>query len=179
MLWPEPLDFQIFSGERIAIKGGNGSGKTNLLRLILCQLQSTVGVVEREAFSSVYIDQEYSLVDDRKTVIEQAMAYNTRNLPEHEVKTELHRFLLPAAAWDKPCGALSGGEKMKLIFCCLLISDSSPGMLVLDEPTNNLDISSMEIVAGALAGYRGTLLVISHDAAFLHSVGVQREILLP
>ena len=178
-LWPEPLSFHIRSGERIVIEGNNGSGKTTLLKLILGQLEPTEGTVNRaENLQFLYIDQEYSLIDNRLTVFEQVERFNARLLPEHILKTELHRFLFPADTWDKPCGQLSGGEKMRLIFCCLLISDSTPDLFILDEPTNNLDIQSLEIVTNSLKNYRGTLLVISHDRYFTREIGALKTISL-
>jgi len=177
-LWSTPLSFQIRSGERLVIGGPNGSGKTTLLKLIFGQLEPTEGALLRADFDYLYIDQEYSLIDNRLTVYEQLESWNTRKLPEHVLKTELHRFLFPAEMWDKPCGQLSGGEKMKLLFCCLLVSNAAPDLFVLDEPTNNLDIQSLEIVTRSLREFRGTLLVISHDRYFTREIGVDQEIIL-
>lgn len=173
-LWSAALDLKVFSGDRLGILGANGSGKTTLLKLILGELQPTSGTIVRAGFTHVYIDQEYSLVDNGLTVLQQLEKYNRRNLPDHELKTELHRFLFPAAAWDKLCGSLSGGEKMRLMLCCLLVSDDAPDMFVLDEPTNNLDISSMQILTSTIAAYKGTVLVISHDSRFMEETGVSR-----
>ena len=175
-LWDEPFDFRVESGERIVVRGGNGSGKTTLARLILGELQPTEGEITRADARILYMDQQYSLVDGTLTVAQQAAVFNTRNLPAHIVKTELHRFLFPAGTWDKPCGHLSGGEKMKLVFCSLLIGDSAPDAFILDEPTNNLDIRSLELITAALKDYGGTVVVISHDARFLEEIGVTREI---
>lgn len=172
LLWEEPLFFQLRSGERLALKGRNGSGKTTLLRLILGELEPTEGELVRTDFTWLYVDQEYSLIDNKLTLYEQVERFNRRNLPEHILKTELHRFLFPKETWDKKCSSLSGGEKMKLIFCCLLVSDASPDLFILDEPTNNLDIESLEIVTASLNAFDGTLLVISHDRYFLEEIGV-------
>jgi ATPase subunit of ABC transporter with duplicated ATPase domains len=79
-----------------------------------------------------------------------------------------------AADWDKPCSALSGGEKMRLLLCCLTISNQSPDIIVLDEPTNNLDMQNIEILTTAINGYEGTLIVVSHDEHFLEQINVQR-----
>ena len=177
-LWKEPLSFIIRSGDRIAISGPNGSGKSTLLQIILGSLEPHKGTVKRVPASHIYVDQEYSLVDNGLTVLEQLVRYNKRNLPDHILKTELHRFLFPAETWDKPCGVLSGGEKMKLILCCLLISNDNPDMFILDEPTNNLDIRSMDIITAALSDYKGTVLVISHDRYFLNDIGITEEICL-
>jgi ATPase components of ABC transporters with duplicated ATPase domains len=178
-LWSEPLTFQIRSRERIVIEGDNGSGKTTLLKLILGTLEPTTGTITRaENLRYLYIDQEYSLIDNTLTVFEQVQRFNDRKLPEHLLKTELHRFLFPARTWDKPCGQLSGGEKMRLIFCCLLISNTTPDLFILDEPTNNLDIQSLEIVTRSLRDYRGTLLIISHDRYFTREIGAEQTLSL-
>ncbi|MDL2319609.1 ATP-binding cassette domain-containing protein [Alistipes sp. OttesenSCG-928-B03] len=178
MLWPAPFDLQIASGDRIAISGANGSGKTTLLGIITGRLEPTVGTVVHAAFDHLYIDQEYSLIDNRLSVLGQLESCNSANHPDHWLKTELHRFLFPAGMWDRPCSALSGGEKMRLMLCCMEVSNSAPDMIILDEPTNNLDIRSMEILTSTMTGYGGTLLVISHDAHFLSEIGVERYVVL-
>lgn len=177
-LWSETLDFQITSGERIAIKGTNGSGKTTLIRMILGDLQPSAGSIERADFKSIYIDQDYSLIDNSSTVYSQAWKYNSGGLPEHDIKTRLNRFLFTREYWDKPCINLSGGEKMRLALCSLAIATQAPDMIILDEPTNNLDIQNIGILTAAINEYRGTLLVISHDLHFLQEIGVDRELAL-
>lgn len=177
-LWSSSLTFQLRSGDRLSLKGKNGSGKTTLLKLIMGELHPTDGVMERAGFTSVYLDQEYSLVRNERSVLQQAEAFNHRHLPEHEVKTILNRYLFPRDVWNKPCGKLSGGEKMRLSFCCLMIADNTPDMFILDEPTNNLDIESIEIITATIRDYAGTVIAISHDREFLKDTGIEREILL-
>ena len=177
-LWTSPLTFQLRSGDRLSLKGKNGSGKTTLLKLIMGELHPTDGVMERAGFTSVYLDQEYSLVRNERSVLQQAEAFNHRHLPEHEVKTILNRYLFPRDVWNKPCSKLSGGEKMRLSFCCLMIADNTPDMFILDEPTNNLDIESIEIITATIRNYAGTVIAISHDREFLKDTGIEREILL-
>ena len=128
-LWASPLTFQLRSGDRLSLKGKNGSGKTTLLKLIMGELHPTDGVMERAGFTSVYLDQEYSLVRNERSVLQQAEAFNHRHLPEHEVKTILNRYLFPRDVWNKPCSKLSGGEKMRLSFCCLMIADNTPDIV--------------------------------------------------
>ena len=176
--WASPLTFQLRSGDRLSFKGKNGSGKTTLLKLIMGELHPTDGVMERAGFTSVYLDQEYSLVRNERSVLQQAEAFNHRHLPEHEVKTILNRYLFPRDVWNKPCSKLSGGEKMRLSFCCLMIADNTPDMFILDEPTNNLDIESIEIITATIRNYAGTVIAISHDREFLKDTGIEREILL-
>lgn len=178
LLWKEGLSFQVRSGERIAIKGPNGSGKSTLIKLILGEREPASGILQRAAYKAVYIGQEYSLINRQLTVYEQAQQFNHSGLQEHEVKLRLARFLFQLGDWDKACGVLSGGEHMRLVLCCLTIGETAPDMIVLDEPTNNLDLQNLKILASSINGYQGTLLVVSHDDYFLKDVGVEKEILL-
>ena len=177
-LWQAPVSFQLKSGDRLRIEGANGSGKTTLLKLITGQLQPQEGTLTRTDFSYVYLNQEYSIIDDRNSILEQAYAFNSRNLPEHEIKIILNRYLFPASEWDKSCRKLSGGEKMRLAFCCLMISNNTPDMFILNEPTNNLDIQSIEIITATIKNYAGTVIAISHDNYFIQEIGVEQCILL-
>lgn len=177
-LWQTPISFQLKSGDRLRIEGVNGSGKTTLLKLITGQLQPQEGNLTRMEFTYVYLNQEYSIIDDRNSILEQAYAFNNRNLPEHEIKIILNRYLFPASEWDKSCRKLSGGEKMRLAFCCLMISNNTPDMFILDEPTNNLDIQSIEIITATIKNYTGTVIAISHDDYFIQEIGIEQRILL-
>lgn len=177
-LWKEKLTFQITSGERIALKGLNGCGKTTLIKLLLGTLEPQRGTIHRANHRAVYIDQDYSLIDNRFSVYEQAQTFNTSALQEHEVKVRLSRFLFAKDEWDKPCDALSGGERMRLMLCCLTIGSQSPDIIVLDEPTNNLDIQNVEILTAGVNEYRGTLIAVSHDDYFLQQIHIGRTITL-
>ncbi|MEQ2517461.1 MULTISPECIES: ABC-F family ATP-binding cassette domain-containing protein [Bacteroides] len=177
-LWQTPISFQLKSGDRLRIEGVNGSGKTTLLKLITGQLQPQEGNLTRMEFTYVYLNQEYSIIDDRNSILEQTYAFNNRNLPEHEIKIILNRYLFPASEWDKSCRKLSGGEKMRLAFCCLMISNNTPDMFILDEPTNNLDIQSIEIITATIKNYTGTVIAISHDDYFIQEIGIEQRILL-
>ena len=173
-LWPEPLDLQIKSGDRIQFSGNNGTGKTTLLKLILGELEPTDGSIDRADFKYVYIDQEYSIVKPHLTVFEQLEQFNLFAKPEHELKMILSRFLFPVGTWDKTCSKLSGGEKMRLAICCLMVSNSTPDIFILDEPTNNLDIQSVNIITAAIRDYQGTVLLVSHDLYFVKEIKINR-----
>ncbi|RAJ08858.1 ATPase subunit of ABC transporter with duplicated ATPase domains [Chitinophaga skermanii] len=177
-VWKQDLSFILKSGQRVAIKGNNGSGKTTLIKVLLGQLAPTSGQLTRAAFSAIYIDQDYALINNSLTVYQQAQQFNPGALQEHEIKTKLTRFLFLQPDWDKPCSALSGGEKMRLVLCCLTINNKALDMIILDEPTNNLDIQNIEILTAAINEYEGTLIVVSHDQQFLADVGIEEEILL-
>src|SRR5699024_1491276 len=112
LLWKKPLNLQIVSGERIAINGKNGAGKTTLIQLILGKLEPTEGNVFISENRSVYIDQDYSLIDNKLQVYEQGQQFNQTGLQEHEIKIRLNRFLFSKDDWDKSCSTLSGGERM-------------------------------------------------------------------
>ena len=178
LLWTENLNLQITSGERIVLQGLNGSGKTTLIKLILGSLEPSTGTIYRAGNKTAYIDQDYSLIDNSLTIYEQAQDFNTAALQEHEIKIRLNRFLFSVKDWEKKCGALSGGERMRLIICCLIITNQSPDIIILDEPTNNLDIQNIEILTTAVNEYQGTLIVVSHDESFLEQINIERIIQL-
>ena len=177
-LWSENLNIQITSGERITIKGLNGSGKTTLVKMITNQLKPQTGTVFLTDNNSVYIDQDYSLIRNGLTVYEQAEQFNASSLTEGEIKSRLNRFLFTKEDWDKQCAVLSGGERMRLMLCCLTIDNHAPDIIILDEPTNNLDIQNIEILTAAINEYQGTLIVISHDEMFCEQIGINKTIFL-
>ena len=176
MIWEDDLNLELRSGERILLKGVNGSGKTTLIKIILGKLEPFRGTFKRQLNKAIYVDQNYSLINNQLKVYEQAQFLNDSALEEHEIKIRLNRFLFGKESWEKPCSALSGGEKMRLVLCCLTISNQSPDLIILDEPTNNLDIQNTEIMIAAIREYQGTLIVVSHDEHFLEQVNVERVI---
>jgi ATPase subunit of ABC transporter with duplicated ATPase domains len=173
-LWKENFNFEINCGQRLAIKGGNGSGKSTLLNLITQKMPPTTGSLLLQYNSIVYIDQDYSLLNDQLTVFGQAEFFNKTGLLEHEINIYLTRFLFYQRDWNKSCSKLSGGEKMRLLLCCINIQRTAPDIIILDEPTNNLDIQSIEILTEAIKAYKGTLLVVSHDQTFLEDLNIQK-----
>lgn len=177
-MWREPLSLEIRSGERIRLTGDNGTGKTTLVRLLTGELEPTAGRIGRADFSYVCLDQQYSRVNTPQSVLELAQSCNRGNLQDHELKLRLHRALFAQQMWDKRCDTLSGGERMRLCLCCLMIANHVPDLFVLDEPTNNLDLSSLAILTRTVRNYRGTLLVVSHDDNFTREIGITRTVVL-
>lgn len=172
-LWRENLNFQIKSGDRIAIKGSNGSGKTTLIKMIIEVLKPKTGTISKTEASTIYIDQDYSLIENQLTVFDQIQRFNDSGLEEHTLKMKLNKFLFSQNDWAKSCSALSGGEKMRLLLCCLTINTKAPDIIILDEPTNNLDIQNIEILTAAINEYEGTLIVVSHDDLFLEEIHIE------
>ncbi|RED26170.1 ATPase subunit of ABC transporter with duplicated ATPase domains [Flavobacterium cutihirudinis] len=178
-LWRENLNLQIKSGDRIAIQGINGSGKTTLIKMIIGTLQPKTGTIYKTDAKVIYIDQDYSLIQNQLTVFDQIQQFNDSGLEEHTLKMKLNKFLFSQNDWAKPCSALSGGEKMRLLLCCLTINTKAPDVIILDEPTNNLDIQNIEILTAAINEYDGTLIVVSHDDLFLEEIKISDFISLP
>lgn len=169
-LWAEPLSLQLRSGQRLRITGANGAGKTTLLRLLLGQLAPGTGQLFRADFTSFYLDQDYAQVLPDLTVLELVQRHNARQLLEHELKATLHYYQFGPESWDRPGRALSGGERMKLLLVCLTVHNRAPDLLILDEPTNNLDLPSQQVLTEAVRGFRGSVLLISHDEHFAQAI---------
>lgn len=170
--WKSPINILIRGGQRIAIQGDNGSGKTSLLRLILNQLKANEGECSFAYEQAIYVDQEYTLLKSELSLFEQAQLFNSAGLQPAEVNTRLKRFLFQADDWGKPVKALSGGERLRLTLCCLTLSPTAPDIIILDEPTNNLDVQNVQILTHAINSYQGTLLVVSHDTTFLQDINI-------
>ena len=163
---------EISRGDRIGIVGPNGSGKTTLLRLILGELQPESGEVRLGSNLHIaYFDQMRTRLREDKSLIENigdGQAYITLNGVKRHVLSYLQDFLFSADRARGPISALSGGERNRLLLACLFSHPSN--VLVLDEPTNDLDMETLDLLAELLADYNGTVLTVSHDRAFLDSV---------
>ena len=176
-LWPENINLTIRSGDRIRVTGRNGSGKSSLMRIIMGDLAPACGTIYRsDNLKCLYLDQEYSLIDNNATVAQQIQRFNRNSLQEHELNIRLSRFLFPESCWDKLCKTLSGGEKMRLSLCCLMVADNAPDIIIADEPTNNLDLFNMEVLTDTLYNYSGTLIIISHDSDFANQLSLTTHI---
>jgi ATPase subunit of ABC transporter with duplicated ATPase domains len=185
--------------ERVALIGPNGAGKTTLLERLVGKSGRNSG--ETDAYgaetaspvdanplfrSSVraelhtdrvgYLPQrvgglEDAGLDDAASVLEN-IAATAPHVPTAELRNRLARFLIRGAAVERPVATLSGGERFRVALARLLLADPTPQLLVFDEPTNNLDLDTVGQFVDALAAYRGAVLVVSHDDAFLERIGV-------
>ena len=158
--------------ERIALTGPNGAGKTTLLRAI-AGLATRPGVTVRLGAVTGYLPQRLDILDDSLSVVDNVRA-TAPAASVNEVRASLARFLFRGDRADRPTSTLSGGERFRAVLAALLLAQPAPQMLLLDEPTNNLDMASVRQLSQALEGYRGALLVASHDAPFLRSAGITR-----
>jgi ATPase subunit of ABC transporter with duplicated ATPase domains len=158
--------------ERIALTGPNGSGKTTLLRAI-AGLAARPGVTVRLGAVVGYLPQRLDILDDSLSVVDNVRAAAPA-ASVNEVRASLARFLFRGPRAERLAGMLSGGERFRAVLATLLLARPAPQLLLLDEPTNNLDMASVRQLSQALEGYRGAILVASHDAPFLRSAGITR-----
>ncbi|WP_298767716.1 ATP-binding cassette domain-containing protein [uncultured Fibrobacter sp.] len=162
---------EVSRGDRIGIVGPNGSGKTTLLRLILGEIVPEEGNIRLGANLQIaYFDQMRTQLREDKSLIENigdGQAYITLNGVKRHVLSYLQDFLFSADRARGPISALSGGERNRLLLACLFSHPSN--VLVMDEPTNDLDMETLDLLAELLVDYKGTVLVVSHDRAFLDS----------
>ena len=166
------LSTTILRGDRIGIIGPNGSGKSTLLRLILGELTPDSGkVVMGTRLDCVYFDQQRQQLDLEKTVRENISdgkeIISVKGRSRHIIGY-LKDFLFPPEQIDSPVKTLSGGERNRLLLAKLFTKPAN--MMVLDEPTNDLDVDTLELLEELLAEYEGTLLLVSHDRTFLDNV---------
>ena len=172
----ENVSFSIRGPERVAIEGANGAGKSTLLACIEGRLQAKAGTVAVEVPSAL-IDQDVSFLDPDDTVRE-AFARIDPRATENDRRAVLARFLFRGNDANQKIGALSGGQKMRAGLACMLAHSQPRQLLLLDEPSNHLDIGAVETLEAALNAYDGAMLVVSHDQAFLDRIGVERRIVL-
>jgi len=166
------FSLRIMRGDRIGLIGPNGVGKTTLLRLLLGELAPTSGQMRLSARLEIaYYDQLRAALELEKTVIEnlaEGREYIEINGERRHVMGYLQDFLFSPDRARTPMKALSGGEHNRLLLARLFAQPAN--LLVLDEPTNDLDIETLELLEELLIGYRGTILLVSHDRAFLDNV---------
>lgn len=159
-------------GDKIGIVGANGSGKTTLLKLLMGQLQPQMGEVRHGTnLDIVYFDQLRTQLDESKSVLDnvgQGRDTVTINGRTRNLMGYLEDFLFTRDRVRQPITALSGGERNRLLLARLFAMPAN--LLILDEPTNDLDIETLEILEDLLLDYEGTLLLVSHDRAFLNNL---------
>lgn len=169
-----PVDLVVRGPERIALVGRNGAGKTSLLRALLGLEAPRAGSVE-VLVPWRYLPQGVDLLDPHDSVLD-AVRRAAPDADPGTVRAQLARFLFRGGAVDQEVGTLSGGERWRATLASLLLATPAPQLLVLDEPTNNLDLASVEHLTEALEAYRGALLVVSHDEPFLADLALDRTL---
>ena len=160
--------------ERVALIGANGAGKSTLIAQLLQQTDPVPGRPHGRLLTELvgFLPQRLDGLDDDASAIQnvQAVAPET---PADTIRNQLARLLLRGNSVDRPVRTLSGGERFRVSLARLLLADPPAQLLIMDEPTNNLDITSVEQLAEALDAYRGALLIVSHDVTFLERIGIE------
>ncbi|MDF2388656.1 ABC-F family ATP-binding cassette domain-containing protein [Nostoc ellipsosporum NOK] len=173
----ENIQLHVSSGDRLAIVGANGAGKSTLAKAILGMDKQTAILQSGEimlasAMKAVYLDQTYELVNRQKTIIENMQAANP-SLSYQLLRQQLGHFLFKYDDVHKSASVLSGGELARLAIAIISISEID--LLILDEPTNNLDIDTVEQIVIGINDYQGAIWVISHDIDFLSRINITQS----
>lgn len=165
------LDLLLMRGDRVALIGPNGVGKSSLIKILLDEYQAQAGNIKRGTNLEVaYFDQHRMALDLDKTVqdnVADGRQEITQNGQSRHVLSYLQDFLFPPARARTPVRALSGGEKNRLLLARLFAKPSN--LLILDEPTNDLDVETLELLEDILEQYQGTVILVSHDREFVNN----------
>src|ERR1700678_1167911 len=171
------VDVAVDRGSRVVILGLNGAGKTTLLRLLGgVEVPDTGKVTPGHGLRMGYYAQEHETLQTERTLVEH-MRTAAPDLTDTEHRKFLGSFLFSGDDAEKPAGVLPGGEKTRLALALLVVSGAN--VLLLDEPTNNLDPASREEVLAALRGYKGAIVLVTHDEGAVEALSPERVIVLP
>ncbi|MGW4233533.1 ABC-F family ATP-binding cassette domain-containing protein [Streptomyces sp. NPDC004980] len=169
-------EFDVRGPERIALVGRNGAGKTTLLRTLTGELAPLSG--EARTFVPLrFLPQRLDVLDEGLSVAAN-VARTAPGVTDNHIRSQLARFLFKGARAEQLAGTLSGGERFRAALAATMLASPAPQLLMMDEPTNNLDLASVRQLAGALDAYEGALVIAGHDLAFLESVGITRWLLV-
>lgn len=172
------LDLAIDRGSRVVVLGLNGAGKTTLLRMLAgVDTPDSGSVVPGHGLKIGYFAQEHDTIDPKSTVLQNMRSTAPTHLGDADVRGILGSFMFSGDDVNKPAAVLSGGEKTRLALAMIVASHAN--VLLLDEPTNNLDPASREQILGALAGYQGAVVLVSHDEGAVEALNPERVLLLP
>lgn len=170
------LSLVLRRGERLALIGHNGAGKSTFLKILMGRVEPDSGEVLKDPKLSVgYYSQEFETFDLKKTLLE--TVWDELGMPEAKARGFLARFLFDSTKIRQPIMTLSGGEKTRLAIALLMLHDHN--LLILDEPTTYLDVMSQRVILDSLKEYKGSMIVVSHTEEFIQELEPSRAILLP
>lgn len=167
------FNFTMYGKSRIRLAGKNGSGKSTLLKIICGKIKPQHGCVK--TFGKIaYINQDLSVLDKNKSIIENIMSVS--DCLKHDAHAIAANFGFRGNTTQQYVGTLSGGELLKATLASILGGNNQPDLLILDEPTNNLEIKSISILEDALNQYKGAILIVSHDETFIKNINTDTVI---
>ena len=167
------FNFTMRTGERVRLVGDNGAGKTTLLKIICGKLHAATGNVKIYG-RIAYLNQDLSLLNPDKSVVENIV--ECAGILTHDAHAIAANFGFRGDASRKLVKFLSGGELLRATLAAVLGDKNQPDLLILDEPTNNLDIKSTNVLESALNQYRGAILIVSHDEMFVRNIDISRTV---
>ncbi len=171
----ENLSFSLTRGEKFLIVGENGVGKSTLLKLIVGQLTPDQGsIIFGNNTTTAYYAQEFEILDERRTILENVTSYD---FTDTDLRSILSNFLFYGDDIYKKVNVLSPGEKARVALCKTLLKRAN--LVILDEPTNHFDPDTQKIIGENLRDYPGTIIMVSHNPAFVEQVGITRMLILP
>lgn len=169
------LSFSLTRGEKFLIVGENGVGKSTLLKLIVGELTPTEGsIIMGHNITIAYYAQELEILDERRTILENVQSYD---FTDTELRSMLSNFLFYGDDVYKKVAVLSPGEKARVALCKILLQRAN--LVILDEPTNHFDPETQKIIGENLKDYTGTIIMVSHNPAFVEQVGITRMLIVP
>ena len=168
------IEFELRKGQRIGLVGANGSGKSTLLKLLAGQLEPLSGHCKIPV-QIAYLDQSLSLLDRERDLLGQMLDRNGAS-NEAELRSKLALLGLDSQRVQLAVGQLSGGERLKAALACAVYADEPARLLLLDEPDNHLDLAALDALESLLRQYRGALIVVSHDQAFLDRIALTHKL---
>lgn len=168
------ISLMLMRGQRLGLLGPNGCGKSTLLKVLAGELEPLAGRRELQV-EAAYLDQHFSGLDAQRPILSQMLSENA-TLEEGSLRTRLALLGLDAERVLLPSGQLSGGERLKAALARVLYADRPARLLLLDEPSNHLDLASVQALEAMLRQYPGALVVVSHDQAFLRQLGLTHEL---
>lgn len=175
-LFKNDLHFSWRGNVRLAIKGKNGSGKTTLIKAMLGQPFKTKGALRIGKLKTLYLDQQCSILNESQSIFENVHAVS--KLSESEIRNNLAKILFAGDSVFQKVNSLSGGERLRAALACGLLTEEKPELIILDEPTNNLDLGNIRFLENLISQFKGAVIIVSHDEVFLRECGIHSEIQL-
>lgn len=174
----QPVSVTLHSGEKLAVVGDNGAGKSTLLRVIMGEVSEKSGICQMTD-AVMLLDQHLTLLDFNASALDNFLRLSpSEHWREADYRTVLAHLRLRGDKALLPIMALSGGERLKVAIACVFLGETAPALLLLDEPDNHLDLASKALLASTLNHFNGCVLLISHDADFVHASGVKNSVRL-